>query len=359
VATSSHPPGLSGRGLVISLTLVISVAAWLIWLLAGDRPRVSVPALAVLGLAGGIVTAATPATGAAAFGSVAAMSVGSNLSTELSLGITAAAVASFLISGLVTGLPGGVLFGFSLCIAGFWSVGMTRRAYVLRARQAERLLAESRRAASAEAEAATMAERTRIARDIHDVLAHSLAAVSVNLEAASGLLGSVSAPQDEVVKALECVARAAALTRDGLADAKRAVHALREAAPPLTDRLEALVAGFNAAGDAKATIDIRGTPRPVAAEASLAVYHTAQEALTNARKHATGQTVTVVTSFLATEVTLEVASGIPGQATAGTLAGTGGGYGLAGLRERAAQAGGTLDAGPADGQWRVWLRIPS
>lgn len=356
-ANGSRPPGLSGRGLVLTLTLIISAACWLTWTLAGDRPHVTTPVLIVMGIAGGILTAVTPATGAAAFGSVAAMSAGANLTTEVSIAITAGSVASFLIAGLIVRLPSAALLGLSLAIAGFWSAGMTRRAYVLRASQAERLLTETQRAASAEAEAAALAERTRIARDIHDVLAHSLAAVSVNLEAASGLLSSVPAPSAEVAKALECVDRAATLTRDGLADAKRAVHALRTAAPPLAERVAALVTDFGNTGDAMTTFAITGNPRPVTPDVGLTVYRTAQEALTNARKHARGQPVDVVMTFLAAQITLEVVSGL-GE-PAGTLAGTGGGYGLTGLRERAAAVGGTLDAGPADGRWRVWLRIPA
>lgn len=356
-ANGSRPLGLSGRGLVLTVTLTVAVATWLTWMLAGDRPRVATPALVVMGLAGGILTAVTPATGAAAFGSVAAMSAGANLTTEAGAAITAGSIASFLIAGLITRLPAAALLGLSLCIAGFWSVGMTRRAYILRATQAERLLTETRRAASAEAEAAALAERTRIARDIHDVLAHSLAAVSVNLEAASGLLGSIPAPSSEVAKALECVDRAATLTRDGLADAKRAVHALREAAPPLAERVEALVADFGNTGDAAATFTMKGNSRPVTADVGLTVYRTAQEALTNARKHAPGQPVDVVMTFMAAQISLEVVSGLAD--SPGALARTGGGYGLTGLRERAAAAGGLLDAGPADGCWRVWLRIPA
>ena len=356
-ANGSRPLGLSGRGLVLTVTLTVAVATWLTWMLAGDRPRVATPALVIMGLTGGILTAVTPATGAAAFGSVAAMSAGANLTTEAGAAITAGSIASFLIAGLITRLPAAALLGLSLCIAGFWSVGMTRRAYILRATQAERLLTETRRAASAEAEAATLAERTRIARDIHDVLAHSLAAVSVNLEAASGLLGSIPAPSGEVAKALECVDRAATLTRDGLADAKRAVHALREAAPPLAERVEALVADFGNTGDATATFTMKGSSRPVTADVGLTVYRTAQEALTNARKHAPGQPVDVVMTFMAAQISLEVVSGLAD--SAGALARTGGGYGLTGLRERAAAVGGVLDAGPADGRWRVWLRIPA
>ena len=129
---------------------------------------------------------------------------------------------------------------------------MTRREYLVRAEQAERTLAETRRAREAETQAAALAERARIARDIHDVLAHSLAAVSVNLQAAEGLLAADTLPADhpELAKAIECVDRAGTLTREGLAAARRAILALREDAAPLPDQLASLAAQYRAAGDA-------------------------------------------------------------------------------------------------------------
>jgi len=89
----------------------------------------------------------------------------------------------------------------------------------------------------AETQRAALAERARIARDLHDVLAHSLAAVSVNLQAAEGLLGAGTLPADnpELTKAIGCIDRAATLTREGLVAARRAVLALRDDPEPLPD----------------------------------------------------------------------------------------------------------------------------
>ena len=128
--------------------------------------------------------------------------------------------------------------------------GLTRREYLVRAEQAERTLAETRRAREAETHAAALAERARIARDIHDVLAHSLAAVSVNLQAAEGLLASDTLPADnpELAKAIECIDRAGTLTREGLATARRAILALRDDSAPLPDQLAALAAQYRADG---------------------------------------------------------------------------------------------------------------
>ena len=100
--------------------------------------------------------------------------------------------------------------------------------------------------------------------------------------------------------------------------------------------------------------------QPVAAEAALAAYRTAQEALTNARKHAPGQPGRLCLEFSAREIAVQVVNGLlPALGEDGPLAEGGTGYGLTGLRERAARSGGTLTAGPADGEWDVCLRIPA
>jgi len=104
---------------------------------------------------------------------------------------------------------------------------------------------------------------------------------------------------------------------------------------------------------------VTGEERPLSAEAGLAAYRTAQEALTNARKHAPGQPVRLALAYEPGQVTVSVDNPLPPDGAAGQLAGSGAGYGLAGLRERAALAGGSLAAGPQDGQWQVHLRIPT
>ena len=223
------------------------------------------------------------------------------------------------------------------------------------------MLGETRRAREAETQAAALAERARIARDIHDVLAHSLAAVSVNLQAAEGLLAADTLPADnpELTKAVECIDRAGTLTREGLAAARRAVLALRDDAAPLPDQLSSLAAQYRAVGDLAVDFTVTGEPRPLSEAASLVAYRTAQEGLTNARKHAPGQPVALSLGFEAAQLTVTVANPLPPVGQAGPLATAGAGAGLTGLRERAALAGGTLEAGPAEGTWRVCLRIPA
>jgi signal transduction histidine kinase len=279
----------------------------------------------------------------------------------VSLAILAETVAGFLIAALVTGATAGALLGYPFAFAGLWSVALTRRQFAVRAEQAEQMLAETRRAREAETHAAALAERARIARDIHDVLAHSLAAVSVNLQAAEGLLTAESLPADnpELTKAIECIDRAGTLTREGLAAARRAILALREDAAPLADQLASLTARHQAAGDAAIDLTVTGEPRPLSEQATQVAYRTAQEGLTNARKHAPGQPVTLALGFEPGQVTVTVENPLPPSGPPSPLAGTGAGAGLTGLKERAVLAGGTLEAGPADRVWRVDLTIPA
>ena len=364
VSLASPRPGTdSPRALAIAVALGLSAAAWIVWMLAGgtgSRPWMNLGGLVVMGAAGGALAGLSPSSPAVAIGCAACFSAGVRLRTEASLAIMAETVAAFLIAAVATGAPTGALLGFPFAFAGLWSVSLTRREFLVRAEQAEHMLAETRRAREAEMQAAALAERARIARDIHDVLAHSLAAVSVNLQAAEGLLSASTLPADnpELTKAIECIDRAGTLTREGLAAARRAVLALRDDAAPLPDQLSSLAAQYRTVGDLAVDFTVTGEPRSLSEAASLVAYRTAQEGLTNARKHAPGQPVALSLGFEAGQITLTVVNPLPPAGEAGPLAAAGAGAGLPGLRERAALAGGTLEAGPADGTWRVCLRMP-
>jgi signal transduction histidine kinase len=181
----------------------------------------------------------------------------------------------------------------------------------------------------------------------------------VNLEAAEGLLATLPSGDPELAKAIECISRAGVLTREGMAEARRAIQALRDDAIPLADQLSALAKEWEADGGVPADFSVLGSPRPVGAEAGLTAFRTAQEALTNARKHAPGQPVRISLEFAATGITVRAASPMPAVGDGSPRASVGTGYGLRGLRERAVLSGGTLVAGPADGEWRVDMRIPA
>ncbi|HEY3954108.1 MAG TPA: histidine kinase [Streptosporangiaceae bacterium] len=349
--------GAGAHGTAVAVALGVCAVSWAGWLATRRRPRLMIVTLAVMGVAGGALVGLSPLSTAITVGCVATSAAGARLDTELSLAIAAGTIASFLAAGLATGAAAETLLGYPLAFAGLWAFGLTRHSYLSRAEQAERMLAETRRAREAETQAAALGERARIAREIHDVLAHSLAAVSVNLQAAEALLGGLP-DSPELAKAVGCIGRAGAFTREGLADARRAILALRGDAPPLPDQLSALAGEYRTDGGT-VEFTVTGPPRPVPAEAGLAAYRTAQEALTNARKHAPGQPVSLALEFLDGEMTVRVANPLPAAGGGTPLAATGAGYGLAGLRERAVLGGGTLTSGPAGGQWQVCLRIPA
>ncbi|MEV7774096.1 histidine kinase [Kitasatospora sp. NPDC086791] len=220
---------------------------------------------------------------------------------------------------------------------------------------ARRLLEQERAARAAEAESAALAERARIAREIHDVLAHSLSAQLVHLEAARLMLERGT--DREQIR--ERVVAARRMAQDGLVETRQALSALRGEFTPVGEFLVELT------GRERAALVVVGTPRPLAAECALAVRRTAQEALTNVRKHAPGARCSVELRYLDGAVELEVRDMRPsrgrsaGDPTPGELAGSGSGYGLLGMRERAELLGGTLVAGPEDGGWRVLLRVPA
>ncbi|MEW2484716.1 histidine kinase [Streptomyces sp. NPDC048411] len=233
-----------------------------------------------------------------------------------------------------------------LCLAG----------YVLRldaeARgSALRLLAQERAARAAEAESAALSERSRIAREIHDVLAHSLSAQLVHLEAARLLIAREPSGEfrDQV---LERVVAARSMACEGLAETRQALSALRGEVAPVEDFLRQLVTAE------PGEVTVAGEQRPLAADASQAVRRVAQEALTNVRKHAPGATVLVRLEYLPGEVALEVRDR-GGRRPVDELAVSGSGYGLLGMRERAELLGGTLEAGPGEEGFVVSLRVPA
>jgi len=350
--------GVGPQGTALAIAMGVAAVSYVAWLFAQRSDPMTVATLAVMAVSGGVLAGLSPLSTAIAIGCVVTSSAGARLDFEKSLALTSATVATFLVAGLASGAPAETLLGYPLTFMGLWAFGLTRHSYLLRAEQAERTLAETRRALMAETEAAALVERARIAREIHDVLAHSLAAVSVNLEAAEGLLSAL--PESPgLAKAIECIGRAGVFAREGLADARRAILALRDNAAPLPDQLAALAKEYSADSDALVEFAVTGDPRPIAAEAGLAAYRTAQEALTNARKHAPGQPVRLNLKYSPEEIAVQVVNQMPAAGAERQLATTGAGYGLTGLRERAALGGGTLTAGPSDGEWQLTMKIPA
>ena len=217
--------------------------------------------------------------------------------------------------------------------------------------RAQALLAELQATREAEAQAAALRERGRIARDMHDVLAHSLAGLSLQLQAAR----AVAAREGASTQVLAPLDTAAALARDGLAEARSAVSALRDPVGLGLDALPALVDRFPGA----AALITDGTPGELGPEAAHAVYRAVQEALTNAARYAPGAAVTVSVSWAVQRLRVTVAdTGLgPGRQPVETQ---GTGLGLAGMSERLRAAGGSVRSGPQPaGGWQVELEVPA
>ncbi|MFI0901994.1 sensor histidine kinase [Streptomyces sioyaensis] len=237
------------------------------------------------------------------------------------------------------------------------AVGLGLAGYVVRldaeARgNTQRLLAQERAARKAESESAALAERGRIAREIHDVLAHSLSAQLMHLEAARLLIQRSADLEADRAQLLERVTACRGMAREGLDGTREALSALRGEMAPVEDFLRRLTAAEGA------RLDVAGTARVVPAEAGLAVRRVAQEALTNVRKHAPGARVSVRLEYAADGIGLEVRDS-GGCGTPGELAESGSGYGLLGMRERAELLGGTLESGPDEEGFVVRLRVPA
>ncbi|MBO0706970.1 MAG: sensor histidine kinase [Candidatus Dormibacteraeota bacterium] len=198
-------------------------------------------------------------------------------------------------------------------------------------------------------QSAATRERERLAREMHDVLAHTLSGLTVQLEATRLL--AEQRPGDPAVA--EAVANAHGLAREGLLEARRTVSALRGDMPGPA-QLEQLLHDFEVESGVRCRLDVEGTPVPLRPEAQLALYRTAQEALTNIRKHADATSVALRLGWSrrGAELTVED-QGTPKPSLAP------GGYGLNGIRERAALLGGSLEAGPTEGGFRVRLRVPA
>ncbi len=213
------------------------------------------------------------------------------------------------------------------------------------------------RSQAAEATAAAAAERGRIAREMHDVLAHTLSALALQLES-TRLLAHDHGVDPEISRAID---QAHGLAASGLEEARRAISAARGEDLPGPERVGSLAEAFSEQSGLPAAVEIHGDPRELPADARLAVYRTAQEALTNIRRHASPSRVQVSLEYRKDAVALTVEdhgeNDIP-LARSDTAAPTDG-YGLAGMRERAELLGGKLLAEPTGDGFRVQLWLPA
>jgi len=360
VVNSHHHPGTSGRHLVVAVLLAITTVAWLTWTIWPAREQAITPELYALALGGGGLLGAAPDSAASAFVFVAATTAG--LRAGLGRALTVVAVGA-LAGGVTTLIYNGSGIGLLAYTLGFAAIALAAsniRQARERAEQAELLLAQTQRSQEEQLRVARLEESTRLAREIHDVLAHALAGLTIQLEATSALLEQ-GADRDAI---LARVKRAHALAREGLQETRRAVGALRGDSIAAPAAIEALVEEHRASADAPVKLTIDGDPGRLSGPTGQAVLRAVQEALTNVRKHAPGAGVTVEVHAGEQpdeEVVLRVDDrrAENGDATQpSALAASGGGYGLKGMRERAQLLGGTFSAGARPDGWRVELRLP-
>jgi signal transduction histidine kinase len=219
---------------------------------------------------------------------------------------------------------------------------------------ARRLAAAERGTAEEQARRAVLEERTRIARELHDVVAHHLSAIAVRAE---------SAPQRVPGTAPEAAAEFGAIAgaaRDALRDMRRLLGVLRaddrdrpSAPVPGVDGIPGLVDGLRGSGVAVG-LEVAGTPRPVPADVGLAAFRVVQEALSNAARHAGGAQVAVRLHWLPDALRVQVDSAAGASATT-----DGAGTGLVGMRERVSAVGGFLVAGPSGAGHTVDATLPT
>ena len=370
-ASAVHKLGWTGLGLVAGIATALCVLGWACWLIGWTVRRPYSPYLAFAGLLtlgtfGALLSGllVTNVGVGPIFPSATALIIASRWTPYRAAVLVAWLECVLLVSAATQGwhqfTTNGL--GYGSLLIGMYGLGVGRRSYILRAESAEELVRETERANHEQAHAAALAERGRIAREIHDVLAHSLAALTVQLEAADALLEAGG--EKGVLKAHDYVQKSRRIAREGLIETRRAIAALREDAPPLPELLYALADAYRGDTDAdvEAVVTIDGLPRPLKADAGLTVYRAAQESLTNVRKHAPGAPVKLRLTFGEEEITLTITNGAATEPTS-ALADSGGGYGLAGLKERAELIGGSLEAGPhsepglSTPGWRVTLRL--
>jgi signal transduction histidine kinase len=361
---ANHPaPGTDGRSLVILGLLVVCFVAAVAWavrpLEVQRRDRQLTPDLWAMAIAGAVLIAAAPNSAASAYVFAALITAGMRQPAGRALPLLGLAVLGLAAADLVYDNGALGLLAYALGFVTALLAATNSRQSIERADEAELLLAQTQRSHEEQLRAARLEESTRIAREIHDVLAHALAGLTIQLEATRSLVERGAGR--EVV--LERVDRAYELAREGLRETRRAVGALRGDPVPVADAVRALVDDYRASQEGAITLTVEGDGARLAGEVGLAVLRTVQEALTNVRKHAPGATVAVAVHAGAAagdDVLVTVSDRPDPSAPArAALHASGGGYGLGGMRERAQALGGTLSAGASGDGWQVALRLPA
>jgi signal transduction histidine kinase len=347
-ASGPLPSGPARTVLFIAMAGVVITSAGV--LAAGARV---LPVQFAILVASSAALAWVDPTGAGFVGGFATVSAAARLPKRAGLvvtGLTMIALGVAAVAGAHRPLVQVIVVEFG--VAAFYRVGDYANRLRERTDEAERLLAELRENRAAQVLAATLAERQRLAREMHDVLAHSLSGLAMHLEGARLL-----AVRDAVSPSLlDTIERAHHLAETGLGEARQAIGMLREDALPGPELLPTLAEAFHRDTGTPCRVEVSGTAVELSAQARLTLYRVAQEALTNVRKHATPDEVKLSLVYQPAGTTLSVVdSGRPVCPPAWNDHG----YGVTGMRERAELLGGALDAGPTETGFRVRLWLPA
>jgi signal transduction histidine kinase len=355
VAATSHPAlGLAGRHLALTGCLAVFVIEMLGWpLLRVSSSVARVGELALMG-ASAVAIAWLQPTGLSELpASAVVFTAGVALPPAFAFAVGAAAtVGVAVVLGAAAGVGAASISASTLLCAVLGVTGALLRRYRLSQDRTELLLAELQEARDDQARAAAAEERSTIARELHDVLAHSLSGLSIQLEMARKLASTTGAAP-ELRSALD---GAAGLAKQGVVEAREAVSSLRRDDNLGPEQLPALVEQFRRDFKLDVSYVVAGQPRPLRPELALTLYRLTGEALTNVARHATGAVTRVELSFGADEVRLVVRDegGEPGE-----LSEQGSGWGLAGIRERIKRLGGDLTVGPSESGWIVAASAPT
>ena len=289
------------------------------------------------------------------FAFVAAMAAGVNSDLAAAVAVTAAAILAIEVSGLAFGQSYGTLLGLPAIVLAGLVIGHNWGGYRVQAEQAAALLAQREQLQAEQRRADLLDERARIAREIHDVLAHSLGALGIQIQAARSVL------HKDADQASDLLAAAQQMAAEGLVETRRAVQALRTDTLPLDEELALITDTHAQRYHVPVSYDTGGVLVALPPDATLALLRIAQEALVNAAKHAAGQPVAVRLDYGDADVRLTVRNDLPpdaGTRQPADVSTVNGGYGLTGMHERLRLLNGTLEAGRRDGQWIVTAELP-
>lgn len=360
IAPPSAPSALPVQ-IACYAVLGLALLAWTV-LEASPAAAARYPAWALPVLRGVIAFASGFAAGAGGGGSalvvfafVAAMAAGINSDLAAAVAVTAAGILAIEVSGLAFGQSYGTLLGLPAIVLAGLVIGHNWGGYRIQAEQAAALLAQREQLQAEQRRADLLDERARIAREIHDVLAHSLGALGIQIQAARSVL------YKDADQANDLLAAAQQMAAEGLVETRRAVQALRTDTLPLDEELALVIDTHAQRYHVPTSYDTGGVPAALPPDATLALLRIAQEALVNAAKHAAGQPVAVRLDYSDADVQLTVRNDLPADGDIrrpADVSTVNGGYGLTGMHERLRLLNGTLEAGRRDGQWIVTAQLP-